>query len=161
MTVQPPNSTVHCKTFNNLNKSVLFSPVHTCSEPRRVQSHPRQFVSPSPRDLFVLSASALDRSFSLVASNFQFSIEDPDSFGTFNFQPSPCTKSFSCNLQKTRGVGILPILEESARSRRRGLAFLSSSFLSHSCALFCTRKNSTLFFSSDSALFTREHPGEG
>src|SRR5260370_15362334 len=69
---------------------MLFSPVFA-------KRHPRRFVFPSSRDLCVLSVSALDCSFSLVASNFQFSIEDPDSVGTFNFQPSLCTKSFSCN----------------------------------------------------------------
>ena len=36
-----------------------------------------------------------------------------------------------------------------------------SLFLSHSCALFGTVKNSTLFFSIDSALFARKHPGWG
>src|SRR5258706_6984614 len=69
---------------------MLFSPVFA-------KPHPRRFVFPSSRDLCVLSVSALDCSFSLVASNLQFSIEHPDSVGTFNFQPSPCTKSFSCN----------------------------------------------------------------
>src|SRR5260370_17908200 len=69
---------------------MLFSPVFA-------NPHPRRFVFPSSRDLCVLSVSALDCSFSLVASNLQFSIEDPDSVGTFNFQPSLCTKSFSCN----------------------------------------------------------------
>src|SRR5258706_9006049 len=102
---------------------MLFSPVFA-------KPHPRRFVFPSSRDLCVLSVSALDCSFSLVASNLQFSTEDPDSFGTFNFQPSPCTKSFSCNtyvsprkcckqktyatrkpfrhLQKTRGCVFFP-----------------------------------------------------
>src|SRR5258706_2404675 len=69
---------------------MLFSPVFA-------KPHPRRFVFPSSRDLCVLSVSALDCSFSLVASNLQFSTEDPDSVGTFNFQPSPCTKSFTCN----------------------------------------------------------------
>src|SRR6267154_415929 len=69
---------------------MLFSPVFA-------KPHPRRFVFPSSRDLCVLSVSALDCSFSFVASNLQFSTEDPDSVGTFNFQPSPCTKSFSCN----------------------------------------------------------------
>jgi hypothetical protein len=37
----------------------------------------------------------------------------------------------------------------------------SSSFFSHSCALFGTAQNSTRFFSSDCALFTPKHPGWG
>src|SRR5229473_735077 len=68
---------------------MLFSPVYTCSEPRRVESHPRQFVSPSSRDLCVLSVSALDCSFSLVVSNLQLS--------TFDSHPSFSPKFFSCN----------------------------------------------------------------
>src|SRR6266436_8947591 len=41
------------------------------------------------------------------------------------------------------------------------LALPSSPFFSHSCALFDTAKNSTLLFSSNSALFTQKHPGVG
>jgi len=37
----------------------------------------------------------------------------------------------------------------------------SSPFFSHSCALFCTQKNSTLLFSSDSALFAQDTRGGG
>src|SRR6266849_8070553 len=37
----------------------------------------------------------------------------------------------------------------------------SSSFFTHSCALFGTTQNSTRFFSSDCALFTPKHPGWG
>ena len=35
----------------------------------------------------------------------------------------------------------------------------STPFLSRRCALFCTLQNSTLFFSSDCALFVQKHPG--
>src|SRR6266446_4707649 len=46
-------------------------------------------------------------------------------------------KSFRCNTyKKPGGGGILPNLEKFARSRRRELAFHSSSFFSHCCALF-------------------------
>src|SRR5260370_12224694 len=65
------------------------------------------------------------------------------------------------HLQKTWGWVFLPILEKSARSRRRELAFRSSSFLSHSCALFGTTQNSTPLFSMASALFASKHPGAG
>src|SRR5260370_23712479 len=63
------------------------------------------------------------------------------------------------HLQKTWGWVFLPILEKSARSRRRELAFPSSSFLSHSSALFGTVQNSTPLFSMASALFASKHPG--
>src|SRR5258708_34450529 len=39
--------------------------------------------------------------------------------------------------------------------------FCSSSFFSHCCALFCTHRNSTLLFSSGSALFAQKHRGSG
>src|SRR5712692_3723980 len=68
---------------------MLFSPVYTCSEPRRVESYPRQFVSPSSRDLCVLSVSALDRSFSCILSRLQLS--------TFDLQPSLSSKSLPHN----------------------------------------------------------------
>ncbi len=38
---------------------------------------------------------------------------------------------------------------------------LSFHILAHSFALFCTRANSTLLFSIDSALFAKKHPGWG
>ena len=50
--------------------------------------HPRQLVFPSPRDLCVLSVSALDCCFSF-ASNLQLL--------TLNFQPSPSSKSLPFN----------------------------------------------------------------
>src|SRR5260370_40154174 len=65
------------------------------------------------------------------------------------------------HLQKTWGWVFLPILEKSARSRRRELAFRSSSFLSHSCALFGTTQNSTPLVSMAFALFASKHPGVG
>ena len=51
------------------------------------------------------------------------------------------------HLQKTGGGDVLPILESLAQSWRRELHFHSSSFFSHSCALFCTAKklNSSIF----------------
>jgi len=62
---------------------------------------------------------------------------------------------------------MLPILESLARLRRGELAFRSSSFFSHSCALFCAilhffalAKNSTHFPSNGSALFAK-NPGWG
>ncbi len=69
---------------------MLLSPVYTCSEPRRVESHPRLFVSPSSRDLCVLSVSALDCSFSLVASTFNFQSKIATRSGplTFNLPPA-------------------------------------------------------------------------
>ncbi len=48
---------------------------------------PRQFASPSPPDLCVLSVLALDCSFSFVVSNFQLS--------TFNFHTFPPPPFFS------------------------------------------------------------------
>src|SRR2546430_1910469 len=82
--------------------------------------------------------------------------------------PTPRAVSVSCKSCICHACGncpgcgdTLPVLEESARSRRRGLVFHSSSFFSHSCALFCTLQNSTLFFSSDCALFVQKHPGWG
>jgi len=45
--------------------------------------------------------------------------------------------------------------------RRRSICSNLSRFLSDSCALFCTAKNSTLFFSISSALFAQKHPGWG
>ncbi len=123
---------------------MLLCIVYTCSEPRsriptlseRVASHPRRpNALPSPY-------SSTSRS-------------------PYTLPSSVSCKSCICHsCGNCPGCGdTLPVLEESARSRRRGLVFHSSSFFSHSCALFCTLQNSTLFFSSDCALFVQKHPG--
>ncbi len=77
--------------------------------------------------------------------------------------PYPATPLFG-TLTKTAGVcannsqcGRFPLHSKGTLSPR----LYSSSFFSHSCALFCTEKNSTPSFSSDSALFTQKHPGWG
>src|SRR5260370_25893367 len=75
--------------------------------------------------------------------------------------PYPATPLFG-TLTKTAGVcannsqcGKFPIaLERNSQPR-----LYSSSFFSNSCALFCTEKNSTPSFSSDSALFAQKHRG--
>src|SRR5437660_68061 len=99
---------------------MLFCLVYTCSGPRRVASYPRR------RDV-------------LQAPYF------PASRSPYTLPSSVSCKSRVCHsYENCRGVGgILPILEKFARSRRRELAFRSSSFFSHSCALFCTLQNST------------------
>src|SRR6266849_5719067 len=141
---------------------MLFSPVYTCSEPRRVESYPRQFVSPSSRDLCVLSVSALDRSFSCILSRLQLS--------TFDLQPSLSSKSlphnpfadphplnlYAATLYKNSwGAGVLG---SGVGTRHSSPATALKFFL---FALFGTTQNSTRFFSSDCALFTPKHPGWG
>src|SRR5260370_10734568 len=54
-----------------------------------------------------------------------------------------------------------PLFASVKDSQRRELVFCSSSFFSHCCALFCTHRNSTLLFSSVSALFAQKHRGSG
>src|SRR5260370_8083923 len=54
-----------------------------------------------------------------------------------------------------------PLFASVKDSQRRELVFCSSSFFSHCCALFCTHRNSTLLFSSGSALFAQKHRGSG
>ena len=75
--------------------------------------------------------------------------------------PYPVSPAFA-TLAKTPGMwGHSSQLGKPPRSRRRELAFHSSSFFSHSCALFGTTRISTRFFSSDCALFTPKHSGWG
>ena len=84
--------------------------------------------------------------------------------------------SLECAVPKNSGGGGLsfPIwnspLVQPERSRRATIhsPLHSSSFFSHSCALFCSflhffalTQNSTLFFSSVCALFAKNHPGWG
>ena len=68
--------------------------------------------------------------------------------------------SFRINTyEKTRGWGAPPCGNPSLATRRSPLH--SSPLFSNSCALFCTAKNSSLFFSINSALFTQKHRGWG
>jgi hypothetical protein len=68
--------------------------------------------------------------------------------------------SFRINTyEKTRGWGAPRFGNPSLATPRSPLH--SSSFFSHPCALFCTAKNSSLFFSINSALFTQKHRGWG
>jgi len=71
-------------------------------------------------------------------------------------------KPFRCNTYKNPGEGVFfPFWKALLSHGDENYHFHSSSFFSHSCALFCIAKNSTLLFSSDSALFTSKHPGGG
>jgi hypothetical protein len=56
---------------------------------------------------------------------------------------------------------ILPFLEKSARFRRLELVFLSSSFLSHSCALFCIREKLNSFVFKRFRTLYPKTPGVG
>src|SRR2546430_1910468 len=55
----------------------------------------------------------------------------------------------------------LPVLEESARSRRRGLVFHSSSFFTHSCALFAHYKVQLFSFQAIAHSLSKNTRGGG
>jgi len=85
----------------------------------------------------------------------------PASRSPYPLPSSVSRKSCSCHSYELPGVGVFFPFRKVCWLRRRELAFHSSSFFSHPCALFCTAKNSTRFFSIDSALFAQNHPGWG
>ena len=155
-----------------------------------IESHPRRFVSPSPRHLCgrclprpgrgvsVYPArperGRRDRSFSFVFPNLQLS--------TFDFQPSPSSNSFPCHTSENSPVS--PTIATDPKS------LLRKSFACHTSETprgalapppvgrsrvlptyplyfhilvhsIALAENSTLLFSSNSQLFLQEHPVGG
>ncbi len=83
----------------------------------------------------------------------------PKFFAVNSFaDPHPLNLYAATLYKNSGGAGVL--VPESALATHHP-PLHSSSFFSHSCALFGTTQNSTRFFSSDCALFTPKHPGLG
>src|SRR5258708_39550352 len=91
-------------------------------------------------------------------SVFEFPFLFSNGYALFHF-PYPVSPVFA-TLTKTAGcVPTIPILE--LASRQSSLENDSSSFFSHSCALFCTPRNANAFIFKHSRTLCAKHPGWG
>src|SRR5260370_6919317 len=81
------------------------------------------------------------------------------SHSPYTLPSSVSRKSCICHsCENTGGVWVFFPFWKSLRDHSdENSLFYSSTFVSHSCALFCMRKNSTLLFSTVSALFGPTH----
>src|SRR2546425_366222 len=98
-------------------------------------------------------------SFSSLSLNARLFEGSANSHGIKSFADPHPLNLYAATLYKNSG-GQGYWVPESALATHHSLSH-SSSFFSHSCALFGTTQDSTCFFSSDCALFTPKHPGWG
>ncbi len=150
---------------------MLFSPVFAANHLRSISSFAplcdlldRCVEIPTPFDSDSCSCAGI---LPKNTQNRLFKIRDLRTL-SFSVSCKPCVCHSSANFASRKvlrdeicpGVySTIPILEPISQSSHSH--YTSSSFFSHSCALFGTAKNSTLLFSSNSALFTQKHPGVG
>jgi len=130
-----------------MNYFVLSSFVFVKPHPRRTKSLPYIVTSLSPYVPFPKSFSC-----NIYAAPRKYCKQTTYSLG----------KSFRCNTYTKPGEGIFfPILENLGRSCRRELGFHSSSFFSHSCALFCTGEKLNSFIFKRFRTLQPKTPGVG